>query len=69
MDAEVSADDNTGPFDIGNVDDGVRMAEIESLLDRGCAPYPKTFPRDSHNKKFPISLFNAANKNGELKTR
>lgn len=69
MDVEVSADDNTGLFDIGNVDDGIRMAEIESLLERGCAPNPKTFPRDSDNRKFPISLFNAVNKNGEVKTR
>ena len=69
MDIEVSDNDNTGLFDIGNVDDSITMAEIESLLERGCAPNPKTFPRDSDNRKFPISLLNVVKKNGEVETR
>ena len=59
----------TGLFDIGNVDDYITMAKKESLLERGCAPNTETFPRDSDNRKFPISLLNVMKKNDEVETR
>ena len=50
------------------MNDGIRKFEIESFLERGCAPNRKTFPRDFDNRKFTISLLNAVNKNGKVET-
>eukprot|EP00112_Aurelia_sp_Birch-Aquarium-sp1_P011535 Seg2424.4 transcript_id=Seg2424.4/GoldUCD/mRNA.D3Y31 product="Zinc finger MYM-type protein 1" protein_id=Seg2424.4/GoldUCD/D3Y31 len=56
-------------FDIGTFPAAPTTQEIEEVIRKGHLPHPQQFPNDTTGRKFPMSVLNFKQQNGEVSSR